>query len=117
MSEQQPPKHERRDHERYDLFAQVELRRAGQIETCTILNISASGLLARNDHGVEVSSGEIVRIHFDIPELTLAFSIDATVVRVVAATAKPAAFAAMWTSSDAAAIASLSELLWKLART
>lgn len=117
MSEERPPTSERRQHERYELLAQVELRRADQVAAFTVLNVSASGVLLRNDHGIEVSTTEIIRLHFDIPELGLLFSIDATVVRVVAPTSKPGAVAAMWTSSDPAASASLAELLWSLKQT
>jgi hypothetical protein len=105
---------ERRHHERFELLAQVELHRGGQLETLTVLNVSAGGLLLRNDHDVELVLGEVIRVHFDVPQLSLAFAIDARVIRIVAPTAKPPALAAMWSSSDAAASAGLAQLLWSL---
>jgi len=108
---------ERRKDERFELLAQVELHRGGQIETLATLNISASGLLLRNDRNVEYVIGEGIRVRFDVPQLTPAFAIDAKVVRVVAATSKPGALAAMWTSSDVAASASLAQMLWSLQGT
>ena len=105
---------DRRKDERFDLLAQVELHRGGQVETLATLNISASGLLLRNDRNVEFVIGGGIRVGFDVPQLTPAFSIDAKVVRVVLATARPAVLAAMWTSSDAAAAASLAQMLWSL---
>lgn len=108
---------ERREHERFELLAEVELRREGHIETLTAINISAGGVLLRNDWNLECAIGDEIRVRFDVPELTPAFAIDATIVRVVAATAKPAVLAAMWTSSDAAATASLAQMLWSLKGT
>ena len=105
---------ERRQHERFELLAQVELRHSGQIETLPTINISAGGLLLRNDRNVKIEIGEQIRIVFDVPQLAPAFTIEATVVRVVAATSKPALLAAMWSSSDAAATHGLSQILWNL---
>lgn len=105
---------ERRQHERLELLAQVELRRVGQVETLSAINISAGGVLLRNDRNVEFTMGEEIRVHFDVPELTPAFSMNATVIRIVAATNRPAALAAMWTSSDPTATAALAQLLWSL---
>ena len=105
---------ERRQHERLELLAQVELRRVGQVATLSAINISAGGVLLRNDQNVEFTMGEEIRVHFDVPELTLAFALNATVIRVVAATNRPAALAAMWTSSDPNATAALGQLLWSL---
>ena len=105
---------ERRQHERLELLAQVELRRGGTVETLATINISAGGLLLRNDHNVPYEIGEAIRVHFNAPHLTAPFALDATIVRVIAATAKPALLAAMWTSSDAAASQALAQLLWSL---
>ena len=105
---------ERRKDERFELLAQVELHRGGQVATLATINISASGLLLRNDRNVQFVIGETIRVRFDVPVLTPAFAIDAKVVRIVEATAKPAALAAMWTSSDVAAGASLAQMLWSL---
>jgi hypothetical protein len=105
---------ERREHERFELLAQVELRRGGDVETLPAINISAGGLLLRNDHNVAFEIGETIRVHFDVPDLTPPFAIDAVVIRVIAMTSRPAALAAMWTSSDSAATASLAQMLWSL---
>lgn len=105
---------ERRVHERYELQAKVELRRAGQVEMLPAINISAGGILLVNDRNVECAIGDDIGIHFDVPELAPEFSLDATVIRVVAATNKPGVLAAMWTSSDASATAALAQMLWKL---
>ena len=63
------------------------------------INISAGGLLLLNDRNVAFEIGESIRVHFDVPDLTPAFALDATIVRVIAATSKPPVLAAMWTSS------------------
>lgn len=105
---------ERRQHERFELLARVELSHSGAVETFVTINISAGGLLLRNDQKVTLAVGERIRITIDAPELAPAFAIDATIVRVVAATAKPGLLAAMWTSSNADASAALGTLLWNL---
>lgn len=105
---------ERRQHERYEVTAEVELRRGGLLETLVVLNISAGGVLLRNDHDVAFEAGQAIRVHFDVPELAPAFTIDATIVRVVPASTKPAVLAAMWTSSDHAATDALGQMLWTL---
>ena len=105
---------ERRQYERFELFAQVELRHSSTVETLVNLNISAGGLLLRNDRNIAFSIGEQIRVGFDVPDLAPAFAIDATVVRVIGPTAKPALLAAMWTSSDQAATAALTQILWNL---
>ena len=104
---------ERRQHERYELLAHVEMARSGDVETLVTINISAGGLLLRNDHEVRVEIGETIRITLDAPDIA-PFTIDAKVVRVVEATGKPGLIAAMWTSSDAAAIDALGQILWNL---
>lgn len=105
---------ERRQHERFELLAQVELGHGGQVETFVTINISAGGLLLRNDRNVAFTIGERIRVTIDAPALAPAFSIDATVVRVVTPASKAALLAAMWTSSNADASAALGQLLWNL---
>lgn len=105
---------DRRQHERFELLAQVELNHSGQIETFVTINISAGGLLLRNDRNIPIAVGERIRVTIDAPELAPRFAIDAMVVRVVAPTSKPGLLAAMWTSSDAAATATLGQILWSL---
>ena len=105
---------ERRQHERFELLAKVELSHGGKVETLAAINISAGGVLLVNDRNVEFTMGENLRIQFDVPELAPAFTLEATVIRIIAPTARPAAMAAMWTSSDATANAALSQMLWRL---
>jgi hypothetical protein len=108
---------ERRQHERLELPAQVELQRGGEIEMLAAINISAGGVLLRNDRDVAFTIGERIRIRFDVPDLAPPFAMDAKVVRVIAATTRPAALAALWSSSDATANASLAQMLWSLKGT
>ncbi|MGE0398780.1 MAG: PilZ domain-containing protein [Kofleriaceae bacterium] len=105
---------ERRQHERFELLARVELSHSGHVETFVTINISAGGLLLRNDRNIQLTIGERIRVAFDAPNLAPAFAIDATIVRVVAPTSKPGLIAAMWTSSDATAAAALGQILWNL---
>jgi c-di-GMP-binding flagellar brake protein YcgR len=108
---------ERREHERFELLARVELSVGDQVETFVVINISAGGLLLRNDRNIQIAVGERIRITIDAPELAPAFSIDARIVRIVGPTSKPALIASMWTSSDAAASAALGQILWNLRKT
>jgi hypothetical protein len=107
---------ERRQYERFELLAQVGLRRGTQLETLTAINISAGGVFLINERNIELSVGEDIRVHIDVPDLAPAFALDATVIRVIAPTARPAAVAAMWTSSDPVATAGLAQILWSLKR-
>ncbi|MDX2089100.1 MAG: PilZ domain-containing protein [Kofleriaceae bacterium] len=105
---------DRRQHERFELLAQVELSQGAQFETFVTINISAGGLLLRNDRNIHITVGERIRVAINAPELAPPFTLDAMVVRVVAPTSKPGLVAAMWTSSDAAATATLGQILWNL---
>jgi hypothetical protein len=107
---------ERRQHERFELLVQVALSRSAQSESLTVINISAGGVLLRNDRNVELAVGEHLRVEFDVTELAPAFSIEAKVIRIVAPTARAALVAAMWTSRDSDAGAALAELLWSLSK-
>ncbi|MBP6631867.1 MAG: PilZ domain-containing protein [Kofleriaceae bacterium] len=105
---------ERRRHERFELLARIDLRHSSATETCVTINISAGGVLLRNDRNFAVAMGDRVRIGIDAPELAPAFTIDAIIVRAVEATTKPGLIGAMWASSDAAASAALNQVLWNL---
>ena len=105
---------ERRQHERFELIAHVELRHSTKVETFVTINISADGLLLRNDRNIELAIGDQIRIGFDVPQLAPPFSIDATIVRVIGPTSKPGLLAAMWRTGDPAAAASLTQVLWNL---
>ena len=99
------------------MLARVELSCGDEVETFVVINISAGGVLLRNDRNIQRGVGDRIRITLDAPELAPRFSIDATIVRVVGPTSKPALLAAMWTSSDAAATACLGQILWNLRRS
>lgn len=105
---------ERREHERFELIAQVELSNGGPVEKFVTINISAGGLLLRNDRDVKLAVGDSIRVAIDAPELAPAFVIAAKIVRVVAPTSKPGLFGAMWKSTDEQANAALSQILWNL---
>jgi hypothetical protein len=107
---------DRRQHERFELLAQVQLN-YGPVETFVTINISAGGILLRNDRNVQLEVRDRIRIGFVASELAPAFAIDAKIVRVIAAASKPGLLAAMWSSSDATANAALSQLLWNLRKT
>lgn len=108
---------ERRHDERFELLAQVEVSAGDQVETFVVINISAGGVLLRNDRNVQRAVGERIRITIDAPEVAPAFSIDARIVRVVGPTSKSALLAAMWTSTDATATAALGQMLWNLRKS
>jgi c-di-GMP-binding flagellar brake protein YcgR len=108
---------DRRQHERFELLAQVQLSHSSQFETFVTVNISAGGVLLRNDRNIQIAIGERIRIGFDAPQLAPAFVIDAKIVRVVGATGKPGLLAAMWTSSDATATHALGQILWNLRKS
>ena len=69
---------DRRQHERFELLAQVQLSHSTQFETFVTVNISAGGVLLRNDRNIQIAIGERIRIGFDAPQLAPAFVIDAT---------------------------------------
>lgn len=116
MPDDLPPGAERRQHERFELVVQVALSRSDQTAVLTVINISAGGVLLRNDRSAAFSVGELIRVEFDTPELATAFSIEAKIIRVVAPAGRAGAVAAMWTSSDTAASTGLSEVLWSLSK-
>ena len=107
---------ERRQHERFELLVQVAARHNEEGETLTVINISAGGVLLRNDRNVAYALGEQIQIQFDVPELAPAFALEAQIVHVVRPAGKPALVGGMWRSSDPAANAALSELLWSLSK-
>lgn len=112
----EPSPAERRQDERFELVVGVAVLGSERGERLTVLNISAGGVLLRNDTNHGFSIGELIRVQFDAPALAAAFSIEAKVIRVVAPSAKAAVLAAMWTSRDAAATAGLADLLWSLSQ-
>lgn len=107
---------ERRQHERFELLVQVTVLDHARTGMFTVLNISAGGVLLRNDQNLTFEVGEAIRVRFNAPELTTEFSIEAKIIRVVAPAAKTSALAAMWTSMDPASTAGLSDVLWGLSK-
>jgi c-di-GMP-binding flagellar brake protein YcgR len=107
---------ERRQHERFELLVQVTVLDHTKTGTFTVLNISAGGVLLRNDQNLPFEVGEAIRVQFNAPQLTKAFAIEAKIIRVVAPASKTSALAAMWTSMDPTATAGLSDVLWGLSK-
>ncbi len=107
---------DRRQHERFELLVQCTVIDHTRTGMFTVLNISAGGVLLRNDQNVEFAAGELIRVQFNAPELAKAFAIDAKIIRVVAPTSKATALAAMWASMDPVASAGLVDVLWGLSK-
>lgn len=107
---------DRRQHERFELLVQCTVIDHLRTGICTVLNISAGGVLLRNDQNIEFTASELIRVRFDAPELAQAFTIDAKIIRVVAPTTKASALAAMWTSMDPVSSAGLADVLWGLSK-
>lgn len=107
---------DRRQHERFELLVQVAARHHEQRDTLTVINISAGGVLLRNDRNIAYAVGEEIQIQFDAPELAAAFTLEAQVVRIVTPAGRPGLVAGMWRSSDAVANAALSDLLFGLSQ-
>lgn len=112
-----PPRIERRGAERYELLAQVELRRQNEIYVLPVANISASGVLVRVDDEslaeVQVQVQEQVSVYvelLDLPE-PIAVSLDAIVVRVAMEGSRPTGIAMMWKPLPRDARAQLVKLL------
>ncbi len=116
VAEQQQQGADRRQHERFDLLVQCTVIDHARTGTFTVLNISAGGVLLRNDQNLAFAAGELIRVQFDAPTLAKAFAIDAKIIRVVAPTSKAPALAAMWTSMDPVSSAGLADVLWGLSK-
>lgn len=106
-----PPGAERRRHERFELLAQVELRRAGEVSVLPVANISAGGVLVKLEGGAlaDIAVGEQVSVFLDISDAPepIAVTLDAKVVRVNGV----ASVALQWTSTDSTTQAQLAKLL------
>lgn len=110
-----PPRIERRGAERYELLAQVELRRHGEIFVLPVVNISASGMLVRvdDDSLPDLEVQEQVSIYVELLDLPdpIAVTLDAVVVRVAMEGTRPTGVAVMWKPLPRDARAQLVKLL------
>lgn len=110
-----PPRIERRGAERYELLAQVELRRHGEIYVLPVVNISASGMLVKvdDDSLPDLAIQEQVSIYVEILDLPepIAVMLDAVVIRVAMEGSRPTGVAVMWKPLQRDARAQLVKLL------
>lgn len=116
VADQQQSSADRRQHERFELLVTCTVIDHTRSGTFTVLNISAGGVLLRNDQNIAFTAGELISVQFNAPELAKAFAIEAKIIRVVAPTSKATALAAMWTSMDPVASAGLADVLWSLSK-
>jgi hypothetical protein len=101
---------ERRTHERYELLAQVELRKQDVVAILAVANVSQGGMLLRRTvDDVEIAKGDQVSVYLDVDATSV--TLDAVVVRV-----GPEQVALMWTTNAPAALVQLEQLLAALAR-
>ena len=68
---------DRRQHERIELLAQVELRRVGQVATLSAINISAGGVLFYMDSALDI--GSIIEFTISMPASVLGTATDVIV--------------------------------------
>ncbi|HUS63179.1 MAG TPA: PilZ domain-containing protein [Kofleriaceae bacterium] len=117
-----PPRAEdRRQSERVELLAQIELRRGGaEVVLLPVLNISAGGVFLRIDGGAlqgGLRVGDQVGVFLDCGE-DVTLDVDAEVVRVdlMGSPGRPAGIALMWASADPAFAENLTRALRVVAR-
>ena len=97
---------ERRQSERLELLAQIQLRRGGEVVQLPVVNISAGGVFLRMEGGALQNGmrvGDAVGVHLDCgADVTL--EVDAEVVRFdhQGHSGRPAGVALMWASADPA---------------
>lgn len=97
------PPPERRKAERLELYAQVELRSGDEVMLLPVVNISAGGLLARNE-GTHIEAGGEVIVFVDANDIS--FTMEASVLRCDAMY-----IALMWKPADEDATTALAKLL------
>lgn len=113
-----PPGHERRRHERYELLAQLELIRGGEVSVLAVRDISAGGLyveLGRLEQAA-VQVGDDLHVFIDAGTNDagepLQLETNVEVVRVaLAGVDRPAGFGVRWASVDPAAADALARIL------
>lgn len=109
---------ERREHERYELWAQLELRQGGEVWVLAVRDISAGGIyveLGANERAA-VRAGDRLTICLDLGEndagAPLRLETEVEVVRVVLpGPGRPGGFGVMWTTADPAAADALVRIL------
>jgi len=110
-----PPGAERRKFERFELLAQVELRRHGEVYLLPVVNISAGGMLVRIDDGslTDIAVDERVNVYLEVADFAepLTMTMEAVVVRVGMVDDAPVGVALMWTSVNGSALVQLAKLL------
>lgn len=99
-----PPGAERRKADRVEMYAQVEVRRGGDVMVLPVVNISAGGLLMRNEEQVALAMGEDLTVF--VSASNISFTMEAAVVRCDAQ-----GIAVMWTTSEAEPVLKLAQLL------
>jgi c-di-GMP-binding flagellar brake protein YcgR len=114
-----PPGRNRRRHVRYELFAQVEVRRGDDVSILPVVNISAGGVLLQlsADEPVSAQPGAVVTVFLDVDlgGEPLTIELDAEVVRLAPGDASHApTMALMWTSDDPAVAQQLMAILSRL---
>lgn len=106
-----PPGGERRRSERFELLAQVELRRHAEVTLLPVANISAGGMLIRLEGGqlADIAVGELVSVFLDVSDLPepIVVTLEAKVVRVNGVSS----IALMWTSTNPEMVAQLGKLI------
>jgi hypothetical protein len=106
---------ERRQSDRVELCAHVELRRRSEAYLLPVANISASGMLVRVDDPslTAVARDENVSVYLEVAEFAepLAMTLDACIVRVVSDGPRVTAIAMMWRSVNGSALLQLAKLL------
>jgi Tfp pilus assembly protein PilZ len=111
-----PPGAEKRQHERFELMAQVELRRDSEVLVLPIVNVSAGGVLLALERGALKSFrvGESVGVFLELTggREPISLSMDAEVVRIdLGGLNRTPGVGLMWTSSDYAQVAKLAQVL------
>ncbi|HLU65389.1 MAG TPA: PilZ domain-containing protein [Kofleriaceae bacterium] len=116
-----PPGSERRRSPRFEVLAQVELRRGdGEVVILPVANISAGGVLLRIEPGMLLRGlrvGDPVGVYVDLGG-EVSFDVDAEVVRVdlLGGPGREPGIALMWTSTDPAFATTLARVLEAQAR-
>ncbi len=113
-----PPPPGRRKHERYEFLAQVQLPLQGEVHILNVVNISAGGLLLRQEAQdlPDLVLGTLVQVFLEVPESTnrpaITLEGDADVVRMQTGSGSAfATIALMWSSSDATFARTLAQVL------
>ena len=111
-----PPGSERRKHERFDVIAQVEIKRSNEVWLVPVVNISAGGVLVEFDDEVpELRAGDAAQVFLDLGAM-MSVNVDAEVVRMQGGAGKKARAAFMWTAADPNVTRKLASILDRMCR-